>query len=360
MQIGITGLPGAGKTTVFNALTRAHGQVGGFTSAQREPNRAVVKVPDPRVDRLAEIFKPKSVKYAEVQFVDVAGLAKGAGLESSASILGHLRTVDALLIVVAAFEPGATAAAAARDLETVEAELILADLDVMSRRVERLEREVRMGREGDVERQVKARELELLRRIKTALEAETPVRALPLDREEQQMLRGYALLTAKPALAILNIGDDVTAGDAMLAELRSRAGPYTPEWMAIPGRLEAELAELDPAEAQEFMRALGIAELSAGRVIAACYRLLNVISFLTAGEDEVRAWTIRRGATAVEAAAAIHSDLARGFIRAEVVRYEDLVEAKSFAEARRRGKLRTEGRDYIVQDGDVINILFNV
>jgi GTP-binding protein YchF len=360
MHIGIAGLPAAGKTTVFNALAQAHVQVGGFTSAQSEPNRAVVRVPDSRVDRLAEIFKPKSIKHAEVQFVDVAGLAKGIGLESAAGILGHLRTVDALLIVVAAFASEATTASAAADLAMLEAEFILADLDIVERRVDRLDREVRMARGGDLERQTKGRELDLLRRIKDTLDQEIPIRALKLEREDEQLLRGYALLTAKPALAILNVGDDVEAGEAMRVVLQDQAGPHTPEWLAIAGRLEMELAELDPAEAREFMEAMGVNELSAGRVIQASYRLLDLISFLTAGEDEVRAWTIRRGATAVDAAAAIHTDLARGFIRAEVVRYEDLVDAITIAEARRRGKLRSEGKSYLVQDGDVVNVLFNV
>jgi ribosome-binding ATPase len=360
MQIGIAGLPGAGKTTVFNALARAHVQVGGFTSAQSEPNRAVVKVPDPRVDRLAEMFKPRSIKPAEVQYVDVAGLAKGAGLESAAGILGHLRTVDALLLVVPAFEAGTSGATAASNLATLEAEFILSDMDIVDRRVERLDREVRMARGTDVERQSKARELDLLKRIKAALDQEVPVRALELEREDRHLLRGYALLTAKPALAILNVGDDLEAGEAMRAELTGRSGPHAPEWLPIAGRLEMELSELEPAEAQEFMAAMGVEQLSAGRVIQASYRLLDLISFLTAGEDEVRAWTIQRGATAVDAAAAIHTDLARGFIRAEVVRYEDLVEAGSFPEARKRGKLRSEGKAYLVQDGDVINVLFNV
>ncbi len=360
MQIGIAGLPGAGKTTVFNALGRAHAQTGGFTSAQGEPNLAVVKVPDPRVDKLSEMFKPKSIKYAEVQYVDVAGLAKGAGLESAAGILGHLRTVDALLVVVAAFEPGTSAATVASDLANLEAEFILADLDIVERRVDRLDREVRMAKGTDVERQTKGRELELLKRIKEALDQEIPVRTLDLERDDQALLRGYALLSAKPTLAIVNVGDDLAAGEVLRAELQAKVGPHTPESLAIAGRLEMELAELDAAEAQEFMVAMGVSELSAGRVIEASYRLLDLISFLTAGEDELRAWTILRGSTAVDAAATIHSDLARGFIRAEVVRYDDLVDAVTMVEARKRGKLRSEGKSYIVQDGDVINVLFNV
>ncbi len=358
MEIGITGLSGAGKSTVFNALARARAQVGAFTSAQSEPNRAVVKVPDSRVDVLAEMFKPKSVKPAEVQFVDVAGLAQGVGVESAAAILGHLRTVDALLLVAGAFQ-GGDAESALADLASIETEFILSDLEIVEKRLDRLEREVRMARGDDAERQTKARELEVLERLKVALNAEQPVRTLDLAPEEEKLLRGYALLTAKPALAVLNTGDE-GAEPNTLVPLAARTASSQVEWIAIAGRLEMELAELDPNEASEFMEAMGVQELAAGRVIQASYRLLDLISFLTAGEDEVRAWTIRRGATAVDAAAAIHTDLARGFIRAEVVTYDDLVAAGSFAEARKRGKLRSEGKTYIVRDGDVINVLFNV
>lgn len=358
MEIGITGLSGAGKTTVFNALARARAQVGTFTTAQSEPNRAVVKVPDARVDVLAEMFKPKSVKPAEVQFVDVAGLARGAGLESAAAILGHLRTVDALLIVVAAFQDGDVESALA-DLASLETEFILSDLEIVDKRLERLEREVRMARGDDAERQMKAREIEVLARLKGALDAEQPIRTLQLAPEEEKLLRGYALLTAKPALGVLNTGDDGAAA-GVLEKLAVGTASQGIEWIAIAGRLEMELAELDPSEADEFMAAMGVEELAAGRVIQASYRLLDLLSFLTAGADEVRAWTIGRGSTAVDAAAAIHTDLARGFIRAEVVTYEDLVAAGSFAEARKRGKLRSEGKTYVVRDGDVINVLFNV
>ena len=360
MQIGIAGLPGAGKTTVFNALARARVQVGTFTSAQSEPNRAVVKVPDPRVDVLTEMFKPKSVKYAEVQYVDVAGMAKGAGLESAAAILGHLKTVDALLLVLGAFDGEPSPESIASDLASLETEFILSDLDIVDRRIDRLDREVRMARGGDIERQGKSAELDLLRRLKDALEQEQPVREVELTRDEGKLLRGYALLTGKPVLPIVNVGDDPEIGERLVAVLRSSGVAGARNAIALSGRLEMELAELEPAEAEEFMEAMGITELSASRVIQASYELLELISFLTAGEDEVRAWTLPRTGTALDAAAAIHSDLARGFIRAEVVAYEDLVAAGSFAEARKRGKLRSEGKTYVVHDGDVINILFNV
>lgn len=359
MEIGIVGLPGAGKTTVFNALAGAHAQVGAFRSGPSAPNRAVVHVPDERFDRLVEMFSPKSVKPAEVQFVDVAGLAKGAGLDSEAAILGQLRTVDALLLVVAAFLPGATPEDAAADLANIETEFVLADLGVVERRLEKLEREVRMARANDTERPIKERELDLLSQIKAALEREEPIRSLDLAREERWLLRGYALLTAKPALAIVNTSDDVKSGQAILEAL-ANSSTSGPAWLAIPGRLEMELAELDPAEAQEFMVAMGIERLSSEPVIQASQHLLDLIPFFTVGPDEVRAWPIERGSTALDAAGTIHTDLARGFIRAEVVAYADLVAAASLQEARKRGKLRSEGKGYVVQDGDVINVLFNV
>ncbi len=376
MEIGISGLPGAGKTTVFNALARAHARVGAFTGGQADPNRAVIKLPDPRVDTLAAMFRPKSIKHAEVQFVDVAGVAKGSSRDSEAAILGHLRTVDALLLVVAGFLPDAMAESAVADLENLEADFLLSDLDIVGRRLDRLDREVRMSRGTDVERQTKTRELDLLRRLSAALDNEQPIRALGLSRDDQVLLRGYGLLTAKPSLAVLNVGDDPVAAAHLLEQVQERSlaafgaqsrtetrrSKLEPpmEWLAIAGRLEMELAELDAADAEEFIAAMGIGELSAGGLIRAAYRLLDRVSFLTVGPDEVRAWAIPRGSTAPDAAAAIHSDLARGFIRAEVVTYDDLVAAGGLAEARRLGKLRSEGKSYVVQDGDVINILFNV
>jgi GTP-binding protein YchF len=359
MEIGIAGLPGAGKTTVFNALARAHAQVGTFSGATSEPHRAVVKVPDTRVDTLVELFKPKSIKPAEVQFVDVAGLARRAGLESDAALLGHLRAVDALLLVIAAYGE-TTAEDVVSDLAALEGEFILADLDVVDRRLDRLDRELRMSRGADTERQAKGLELALLGRLKEALDREVPIRTLGLQPEEEKILRGYALLSAKPILPVLNTGDDPESGQRLMTSLATHPNAVTTEWLPIAGRIEMELAELDPDEAQEFMEAIGIRELVASRVIQASYRLLDLISFFTVGPDEVRAWTLRRGDTALDAAAVIHTDLARGFIRAEVVTYDDLVAAGTLPEARKRGRLRSEGKTYVVQDGDICHILFNV
>lgn len=360
MEIGIAGLPGSGKTTVFNALTRSHAQVGRFSGSQQEPHRAVVKVPDGRIHVLAAMFKPKSVKAAEVQYVDVGGLVKGAGLESASAVLGQLRAVDALLFVIAAFDDGATSGSLMADLDSLETEFMVADLTVVERRVERLEKEVRLGSGTPAERQQKANELALLQRLKVVLDRGEPLRTVEIPHEEETLLRSFGLLSAKPALVIANVGDDLEVGERLVAEARTQGPAWMSEILVIGGKLEAELAELEPDEAKEFMEAMGVHELAAARVIQASYRLLNLMSFLTAGEDEVRAWTLRHGATALDAAGAIHSDLARGFIRAEVVTYDDLVDAGSFAEARKRGKLRSEGKQYLVQDGDVINILFNV
>ncbi len=359
MEIGIAGPPSSGKTTVFNALSRSHAQVGGFLSAQ-ESHRAVVKVPDARLGVLAEMFKPKSLKPAEVQYVDVGGLAKGAGMESASAVLGQLRTVDALIMVLAAFDSSATAESLLSDLDSLETEFMLADLFVIERRVDRLEREVRMGAGNPGERQQKANELALLKRLKETLDRGEPLRTVTVELEQDVLLRSFGLLSAKPALVIANVGDDLESGGQLVAQAAERAPSWAPEMLAIGGRLEMELAELDPDEAEEFKASLGVTDLAADRVIQASYLLLDLISFLTAGADEVRAWTLHRGANAVDAAAAIHSDLARGFIRAEVVTYDDLVAAGGFAEARKRGKLRSEGKTYLVQDGDVINILFNV
>jgi ribosome-binding ATPase len=359
MEIGVAGLAGSGKTSVFNALTHSHVQVGGFTGAA-EAHRAVVKVPDPRIETLTVMFKPKSVKAAEVQYVDVGGLVKGSGMESANAVLGQLRTVDALLMVVAAFDDAATPASFLSDLETLETEFMLADLLVIDKRVERLAKEVRLASGTPAERTQRAKELEILKRLQQLLGSGQPLRNHPLEPEEDLLLRSYGLLSAKPALVIANVSDDVEAGEKLLTEAKTQAPAWMPEALAIGGRLEAELAELEAAEAEEFMSALGVTRLGADRVIEASYRALDLISFLTAGEDEVRAWTLKRGSTALDAAGTIHSDLARGFIRAEVVTFDDLVDAKTFVEARKRGKLRSEGKTYVVQDGDVINILFNV
>ena len=365
MEIAIVGLPGAGKTTVFNALTRGHVRTG--VRGGMELHVGTVKVPDPRLERLAAIYRPKRIVPADVTYVDFPAPPPSAGERIGTEELppehvARLREADALLHVVRAFEDPANPHPAGRvdprrDVETLALEFVLADLAIVRRRLERLERSGRHG--TPAEREAAAREAALLTRLAAELEAERPLRLDELDEDEERRLRGFGLLTRKPLFVLLNVGEDdlprVPELVAGVAEILPAARTAVD---ALPGRLEAELAELDPDEAEALRRAYGLAESPLERVVRTSYRLLGLISFLTAGPEEVRAWPIPAGSTAVDAAAAIHTDLARGFIRAEVVPFDDLVALGSAAEARRHGKLRAEGRSYLVQDGDVIEILF--
>lgn len=362
MQVTIVGLPGSGKTTVFNALTGSHAETGGFSGGRAAPNVGVVKVPDENVDRLAELFTPKKTTYADVTYVDVA-IPAGAAREGTVNpdVLAQIRNADALLHVARAFE-GAAAGGPAdpwRDVDELDLEFTVADLSVIEKRLEKLRTQGRHG--SQAERDQAAREEELLQRLEPHLSEGKPIRAFGLTDDEELLIRGYRFLTQKPVLVVLNIGE-ARLGEAAALEAAGReryAQPHT-DVAALAGKIEAELAELSDEDARLFMDELGIAEPSRGRVIRLTYDLLGLFSFYTAGEDECRAWTIRRGATAVEAAGAIHSDLARGFIRAEVISVDDLLEAGSMAEARKRGTLRQEGKAYEVRPGDTLNILFNV
>ena len=356
MQIGIAGLPGSGKTTLFNALAHQHAHVGGYAGA--EPNLAVVKVPDERLDKLSALFQPVKHTPAEVRFVDVAGVAKGMGQESSAAVLAHLRTVDVLLQVIGAFQEGRDPRA---DSEEFSLELQLADLSQIEKRVDRLEKELRMGSKGTpAERAAKERELDVIQRLRPVLEAGQPARTVALDSDELKSIASFGFLTLKPTLVLLNLADDQDRAP-LLSRLSAvvQSAPQTAV-LALPGKLEMELGELSPEEAAEFMEALGVSSGELGSVTTEAYALADLISFFTAGEDECRAWTIRRGTPAQEAAGEIHSDLARGFIRAEVIRWDQLLEAGSESAAKKRGWVRQEGKSYIVQDGDVIRVLFNV
>jgi ribosome-binding ATPase len=362
MQVTIVGLPGSGKTTVFNALTGGHAETGGFSGGRAAPNVSVVKVPDDRVDRLAALFKPKKTTYADVTYVDVA-IPAGAAREGTVNpdVLALIRNADALLHVARAFtDPAATAAADPwGDVDELDLEFTVADLSVIEKRLEKLRTQGRHG--SQAERDQAAREEELLTRIEPHLSDGKPIRSFGLTAEEELLLRGYRFLTQKPVLVVLNI-DEGRLGEAAALEAagRERYGQPSTDVAALAGQIEAELGELSDEDARLFMDDLGIAEPSRGRVIRLTYELLGLFSFYTAGEDECRAWTIRRGATAVEAAGTIHSDLARGFIRAEVIGVEDLLDAGSMAEARKRGTLRQEGKAYQVAEGDTINVLFNV
>jgi GTP-binding protein YchF len=366
MQIAIVGLAASGKTTVFNTLTRGHAETGGYGGL--ELHVGVVKVPDPRLDRLAEIFKPKKAVHADVTYVDLpAPQASSEGRIGTEELppehLARLREADALVHVIREFDdpsvphPAGTVDAR-RDLQQLDVEFALADLALADRRLERLRTSGRHG--TPAERESNEREEEVLVRLKDALEAGRPIRDVELEPEEDKQVRGFRFLTQKPVLVLLNLGEnDLPRSrpliDAIAVEYRHRQTIVD----ALSAKIEMELGELEPDEARAFMEELGLHESSLDRVIGLSYRLLGLISFLTAGPDEVRAWPIREGSTAVDAAAAIHSDLAKGFIRAETVAYEDLVELGSTAEARKHGKLRSEGKAYQVRDGDVVEILFS-
>jgi GTP-binding protein YchF len=364
MEIGIMGLASAGKTTVFNALARARVEVATFAAASGEPHRAVVHVPDQRLERLAALYNPKKTTPAEVRYVDVAGGMPSEGESArSSAVLGQLRNADALLLVVRAFANDAVphplgSVDPPRDLKILVEDLILADLTVVEKRLDRLEKDLRFAaKTGPSEAQ---RERELLVQIKEALDAGHPIRDLGLAPADLKLLRSYAFLTEKPLLVLFNTGD-TGEGAAEAIERAREMLPYARTAVtSLSGKLEMELAELEPAEAEEFKSALGIEELGLNRVIQLSYRLVDLISFFTVGPDECKAWTIQRGSTAVDAAGAIHTDLARGFIRAEVVGWEPLLEAGGWNEAKRHGLVRSEGKTYVVQDGDICHFLFNV
>ncbi len=367
MQIAIVGLAGAGKTTVFNTLTRGHAETGGYGGLQL--NVGVVKVPDERLDRLAELFHPKKIVHADVTYVDLpAPPASSEGRVGTDELppehLARLREADALIHVVRAWDdvhhphPDGSVDPA-RDLERLDLEFTLADLAHIDRRLERLR--AGGGRHGTpAEREANEREEQILVRLKAVVEAGRPIRDEPLDPDDEKAIRGFRFLTQKPVLVLLNVGEGDLAEAPGLIERISRAYSHRHAMVdALSAKIEMELGELEPDEAAVFMEELGLHESSLDRVIALSYRLVGLISFLTAGPDEVRAWPILDGSTAVDAAGAIHTDLAHGFIRAETIAYEELLEAGSMAEAKRHGRLRSEGKTYQVRDGDVIEILFS-
>ncbi len=367
-QLVIIGLPSSGKTTVFNALTRAEAETGTFGAGADEPNLATVKVPDPRLDRLTEMFQPQRKVPADVQYLDVAGIAKGIAEKGmSGQLLGHLAQADALLHVVRAFEDPNVAHAEEtvdppRDIETLNLELLFSDLALVDKRLQRIASQLPKLR--GQERDATEREQIVMTRLKAALEADTPLREVvqDLDPDDAKILRGFGFLTSKPLLILLNLGED-QIGDEGQQQVQDARERFTRPGVAVDalaGQIEMEIARLDPDDAAAFMADLGIAESGLDRVIRLSFDLLGLIPFFTVGPDECRAWTIRRGATALEAAGEIHSDIQRGFIRAEIVGYDDLLAAGGINEAKKAGTFRREGKTYVVQDGDIINFLFNV
>jgi GTP-binding protein YchF len=352
MQTGIIGLPQTGKTSLFRILTRVR------VDSRAAPNQAhvgIARVPDARVAKLAEVFKPKKITYATIEYVDIGGLQKDR--EKNSASLVPLREADALAHVVRLFENPAVpheggSLDAMRDIESVEIELILNDLEQASKRMERLEKDIKKKKDPLLET-----ELQLLMRCRKALEAETPLRELEFKPEEKKMLTGFMFLTQKPMLYVLNLGDEEAAEIDRVIEkhhLEKLASKAHTAVVPFCGKIEAELADLTDAEAAEMMSAYGLTESGRDRLIQASYRLLGLISFLTCGEPECRAWTIESGMTAPQAAGAIHSDIERGFIKADVVKWEDLLKAGGFAAAKEKAQVRLEGKDYVVQDGDVM------
>ena len=364
LKCGIVGLPLSGKSTVFNVITRAGAEVKPYASGKTEPNRALVNVPDARFDKLVEIFKPRSEKPADVEFVDLAGLSrdagKGAGLGNS--FLSFVSESEALLHVVRVFANSSVphpenSIDPLRDWRIVEAELIYRDLGVISNRLARLDEKKAKKKLTPQE----SAELDLLRELEAHLLEEKPLRELPLTDEQKRALSGFAFLTLKPELVVLNLDDTQTGEVAELAGLESELSRKGMKSVKVYGATEMELEQLDPEDRAEFMKDLAITEPGRDRLIHEAYKLLGLISFFTSGSDEVRAWTLREGSTAVDAAGTIHSDLARGFIRAQVVAYDDFIANNaSIAACRDKGVLRLEGKEYIVKDGDMIEIRFNV
>jgi ribosome-binding ATPase len=362
MKAGIIGLPLCGKTTLFNVLTQRNVETGGY-GAGAEPNLGTVKVPDARVDALSRIFEPKKTTYATVEYVDVAGIAKGSvqdgGLGSQ--LLAHIRTVDAIIHVVRTFTSATIPLPEGgldplRDIETINFELMLADLAIVEKRIERLE--VDIQKKGD---KTKQPELDLMNRLKESLENETAIRTLDLTEHERRMLRGYQFLTQKPMLIVLNIGEDEVGAPEKYQDVAAANEAQGMPTIALSAEIESEIEQLEDAEdVRAFMEDIGITELGLTRLIRVSYELLGLLSFFTVGKDEVRAWTIPKETRAVKAAGAIHSDLERGFIRAEVIGYDEFMRYKSLPEAKHHGAVRVEGKDYLVQDGDIINVRFNV
>jgi ribosome-binding ATPase len=358
LSVGLIGLPRSGKTTVFNALTRSSARVGAFGG--QGANVAVVPVPDSRLDFLADLFHPKKVTPATVQYTDIAGLSAASSVpgELGKAVLSSLRDVDALLHVVRAFTgDDGVPADPDSDIEAIDLELTLADLSLVDKRLERLTDTRRRGKPTVDE----LREEVVMQQLHDALSQGTPIRDVEVSAEDARLLRHYQFLTDRPVLLVLNIAETELPGAAAhSAAVASRYAHQHSLVTAICGKLEMEIAQLDPAEAAEFISTMGLGEPGLNRVLRLSYELLGLVSFLTAGADEVRAWPVRRGSLAPEAAAAVHTDIARGFIRAQVVSFDDLKRLGSMAAAKQAGRLRLEGKQYEVKDGDVIEYLFNI
>jgi hypothetical protein len=363
LATGIVGLPNVGKSTLFNAITQAGAESANYPFCTIDPNVGIVEVPDERLEKLAKMFNPQKIIPTAFEFVDIAGLVKGAskGEGLGNQFLSHIREVDAIVHVVRCFDDENITHVAGKvnpidDIITINLELILADLESVERRIERTRKMLK----GDKKFQL---ELNVLDKIKTALENERPARHVDLDDEERKVIRDLHLLTMKPVLYVANVTEEEAGnleGNDYVRQVREYAAGERAEVIVISAKVEAEIAELDEEDKALFLAEIGLESSGLDRLIKAAYRLLGLITYFTAGEKEVRAWTIRQGTKAPQAAGVIHSDFERGFIRAEVCAFRDLIAAGSMTQAREKGLVRLEGKDYVVNDGDVMHFRFNV
>ena len=365
MKLGIVGLPNVGKSPLFNSITKAGAQAANFPFCTIDPNVGVVAVPDERIEKLGKLYNTKKVTPATIEFVDIAGLVKGAskGEGLGNQFLANIREVDAIVHVVRCFDDDNVihvdgSVDSIRDIETINLELIFADLEVLEKRIAKVAKTARMDKTA-------AKELDLLERFKAHLEANNAARSLVTDDEDEMKFRKeFNLLTDKPVIYAANVEDgdlaDDGASNEQVKKVREFAAGEGSEVFVISARTEEEISELDDEEKKEFLDALGLKESGLEKLVRASYDLLGLMSFLTAGEDECRAWTIKKGTKAPQAAGKIHTDFERGFIKAEVINYQDLLDNGSIAAAKEKGMVRIEGKEYVVQDGDVILFRFNV
>lgn len=361
MKIAITGLANAGKTTIFNALTGLNLETTIYPTLTAEPHLGVVKVPDSRIEKLAAIYKPKKTTYATVEYIDYIGITKG-DIEQNRKVSDLIKDVDAVVHVVRGFEDESIVHPMAnvnpvRDAETVELEMIFGDIELVEKRLERMEQGQKRGKKPD------ETEKKVLVKCKEALEKETALRDMDFSEEEQKTMKNLQFMSIKPVVIVLNVSEkdlnsEKTAGTT--SELQKLFKGRQVKVLNLCGKIEMEIAQLSPEEAEAFLNDLGIHEPALNRLIHVSYDLLGLISFLTVGEDEVRAWTIKKGTDAQKAAGKIHSDIERGFIRAEVVSFDDFISHGRMSAAREKGLLRLEGKTYAVKDGDIINFRFNV
>ena len=363
MKIGIVGLPNVGKSTMFNAITKAGAECANYPFCTIEPNIGVVPVPDERLDRLTELYHPEKTTHAIIEFVDIAGLVKGAskGEGLGNKFLSHIREVDSIVEVVRCFDdPNVVHVDGSieplRDIETINLELIFADMETIEKRLDRAKKQLKADKKVQIE-------IDLLEKIKQTLEAGKSARTMEFSQEEKELLKDTYLLTLKPILYIANVSEEQlenAENDTNVQKVKQYATAENASVIPLCVKIEEELAGLEDSDKQEMLEALGLEESGLDKVIKASYDLLGLMSFLTAGEPEVRAWTIKKGTKAPSAAGKIHTDIERGFIRAEVVSYDDLIKEGSMNAVKEKGLLRSEGKEYIMQDGDIVLFRFNV